>query len=387
MMGELDPIATTAHLSATYRRYLKTVFPLRDKLLREQYHAALDKSEAITRGPLLEAQPPFVLGNSLADLIDEGVLSPEFRRLDSDSLPLARPLYRHQERALRRVVQDQRNIVVATGTGSGKTESFLLPVLDHLVRELHAGTLDRPGVRALLLYPMNALANDQRKRLRQVLAAFPEITFGRYTGETPDARNKALELFRAQHPGEPILPNELLSREEMRDRPPHLLLTNYAMLEYLLLRPRDSEFFDGETATSWRFLVLDEAHIYDGATGIEMAMLLRRLKNRIGVCSPEPMRCIATSATIGRGRADYRAVANFASALFGEPFAYDPDSMANQDVIDAERATISTVANGNQELSPDTYVNLHRQISEGAFFDAVDLARSFDLDGPKGRSK
>jgi ATP-dependent helicase YprA (DUF1998 family) len=381
MMGELDPIATTAHLAATYRRYLKTVFPLRDRLLREQYHAALETNEAITRGPLLESQPPFLLGDSLADLIGEGVLSPRFRDLDSDALPLARHLYRHQELALRRVVQDDRNIVVATGTGSGKTESFLLPILDHLVREQAAGTLGHPGVRALLLYPMNALANDQRKRLRQVLAAVPDITFGRYTGETLESRGKALELFRAQHPGEPILPNELLSREEMRAKPPHILLTNYAMLEYLLLRPRDSEFFDGTTATSWRFLVLDEAHIYDGATGIEMAMLLRRLKNRISINNPEPLRCIATSATIGRGGADYRAVAEFASDLFGEPFAYVPDSVADQDVVGAERAEVFVVGNGNQKLPAETYVNLRRRISDGAFGDVADLASEFDLDG------
>lgn len=386
-MGELDPIATTAHLSNTYRRYLKTVFPLRDPLLREQYDAALAKSEAITRGPLLEAQPPFVHGNSLASLIADGVLCSGFRELGSDVLPLDRPLYRHQERALRRVVQDQRNIVVATGTGSGKTESFLLPILDHLVREQAQGTLGCPGVRALLLYPMNALANDQLKRLRHLLAPAPSITFGRYTGETQETRAKAIELFREQHPGEPILRNELLSREEMRDRPPQLLLTNYAMLEHLLLRPKDSEFFDGATARSWRFLILDEAHIYDGATGIEMAMLLRRLKNRIAASSLSPLRCIATSATLGRGREDYVTVAKFAADLFGEPFQFAPEAPENQDVIEAERI-IFEAAPGDQELAPNTFIKTHDWLSRGGVpiagsQEIDDIVRDFDTRSPE----
>ncbi|MCX7855741.1 MAG: DEAD/DEAH box helicase, partial [Anaerolineae bacterium] len=95
------------------------------------------------------------------------LLHPGFRTLCSEDLPLNRPLYLHQDRAVEKIVAGGRNIVVATGTGSGKTEAFLIPILNHLLREQEAGTLDRPGVRALLLYPMNALANDQLRRLRR----------------------------------------------------------------------------------------------------------------------------------------------------------------------------------------------------------------------------
>ena len=365
METELDPIRATNHLSETYRRYLKTVFPLRDEGLRRQYWEALDTPYAVVKGPLLEASPPFLPGRSLAGLITDGVISPRFRELAGEALPIDRPLYLHQERAIEKVVRDGRNVVVATGTGSGKTEGFLLPILDHLLREHDAGTLQNPGVRALLLYPMNALANDQLKRLRQVLADFPAIRFGRYTGETQETRAKALEVFRAQHPGEQILPNEILSREEMRDAPPHLLLTNYAMLEYLLLRPRDSEFFDGATGRHWRFIVLDEAHSYNGANGIEMAMLLRRLKDRVVGSAPGRLRCIATSATIGRGRADFPAVAGFASQLFGEPFAFDEASPSRQDIVQAEREALAPVAMSGPPIPVERYVRLHRALVGG----------------------
>lgn len=154
--------------------------------------------------------------------------------------------YRHQEAACRKAAAG-RNLVVASGTGSGKTESFLLPILDHLCAEQAAGTL-RPGVRAVLLYPMNALANDQLKRLRLLLADYPHITFGRYTGETRERVRDAEDEFAQVNAGQLRLPNELLAREQLRATPPHLLLTNYAMLEYLLLRPADLDLFEGEHA-------------------------------------------------------------------------------------------------------------------------------------------
>ncbi|MHB1560175.1 MAG: DEAD/DEAH box helicase [Isosphaeraceae bacterium] len=290
------------------------------------------------KGPFLEATPPFRAGQSLAELVRGNVLSPRFLDLCGPALPLERPLYAHQAAAIRKAVSG-RNLVIATGTGSGKTESFLVPILDELLREEERGTLSRPGVRALLLYPMNALANDQVGRLRKVLEKYPAITFGRYTGETKSESREAKEHFRKTYPREMRIPNELLSREDMRARPPHILLTNYAMLEYLLLRPDDSEFFDGQHAGRWRFFVLDEVHTYNGAIGIEMAMLLRRLKVRIEPKSP--IRCLATSATLGAGRADHPAITRYATELFGELFEWDEQIELRQDVVAAERVPIT----------------------------------------------
>ena len=108
-----------------------------------------------------------------------------------------------------------------------------------------------------------------------------KITFGRYVGETLHERDKAESDFRKRWPLEPRLPNELIARDQMQIAPPHLLLTNYAMLEYLLLRPQDSAFFDGPTAKHWRAIVLDEVHVYNGARGTEIGMLLRRVRDRV----------------------------------------------------------------------------------------------------------
>lgn len=330
MNASIDAVGASRDITSTYRRYLRSLLAVRDPKMGAALTHAIDTSPLLDKGPFLEATPPYAPRATLQDLIDEGVLSSGFADLASDAMPLDRPLYAHQESSVRKVGAG-RNVVVATGTGSGKTESFLLPILDSLVREREAGTLG-PGVRALLLYPMNALANDQMKRLRQLLATYPDITFGRYTGETEQDPIKAREKFADLNIGEPILPNEILSREEIRDAPPHFLLTNYAMLEYLLLRPLDFELFgDGD---SWRFIVVDEAHVYDGTQGAEVAMLLRRVRDR--VAPGRAVQCIATSATVG-GDTNPSTVTTFATELFGETFEWREDDASRQDLILARR--------------------------------------------------
>lgn len=331
---KLHPINSTQKIREAYQRYLKTIYPFQDESLRQIFWSKLTEQDRLVKGPLLEASPPFRSGKSLADLVNDAVLHPGFQRLCwPEILPYERPLYVHQEKAVRNVVEHGRNLIVATGTGSGKTESFLIPIFDCLLREQETGTLNQPGVRALLLYPMNALANDQLKRLRELLDSYPAITYGRYIGETAEQQSKALSEYREEWHGEPPV-NELISREQMREKPPHILLTNYAMLEYLLLRPQDTEFFDGDTGKHWRFIVVDEAHVYNGASGIEVAMLLRRLKDRIVQSEKGRLTCIATSATLGEGRKDFPQAAEFAQNLFDEPFAA-------ADVFEAERSNVS----------------------------------------------
>ncbi|MBX6383124.1 MAG: DEAD/DEAH box helicase [Microbispora sp.] len=330
MTHTLDALSTSGLIVESYRRYLRSLLPVREPRIAAALAAEITRSPMLTKGPLLEATPPYATGATLRELMREGVLDPAFKALGGRHLPLDRPLYQHQEQALRKATSG-RNIVVATGTGSGKTESFLLPILNSLIAEHARGRLG-PGVRALLLYPMNALANDQLKRLRQLLESVPQITFGRYTGDTPPSARQAQDTFEALNPDQTRLPNELLSREEMRATPPHILLTNYAMLEYLLLRPADLDLFEGRT---WRFIALDEAHVYDGAKAAELAMLLRRLHDR--VAPDQPLQCIATSATVGD---DPTAVTDFATKLFDVPFEWVPGDPSRQDLVQASRVKL-----------------------------------------------
>lgn len=316
-MKTIDPIAVSEAIKDSYRRYLASLLAPSDpsiaQALQDQVANIGRDHGMMTKGPFLEITPAYKQAQSSRELIAEGKLSAIFARLSSPVFNLDRPWYSHQVSALHQIGLG-RNVLVATGTGSGKTESFLLPVLNSILSESPEEAA-RPGVRALLLYPMNALANDQLKRLRSLLAHVPEITFGRYTGETEEKQSEALADFRKLHPGQPVLPNEVISREQLRARPPHLLLTNYAMLEYLLLRPSDSELFGDPIDSTWKFIVIDEAHTYDGATGAEIGFLIRRLRDRIA--REKQLQYIATSATVG---SDREKAAKFATDLFGSTF-------------------------------------------------------------------
>jgi len=358
----LDPIRTTQTISENYINYLSTTFRMNDSDLRLQFEQALRIPEKFVKGPILEATPPFEPSYTIEELIQLGKLSPQFRNLKTDRLPLNRPLYRHQVQSIEKTVVHNRNIVVATGTGSGKTETFLIPILNLIFDQSKQSKLN-PGVRALLLYPMNALANDQLSRLRELLKNTPEITFGRYTGETKRKTTDALNLYKRIYQRTPQ-ENEFISREQMWANPPHILLTNYAMLEYLLLRPTDNVFFDGEYSYDWRFLVVDEVHTFTGAKGIEMAMLLRRLKDRVIKSNSNKLQCIATSATLGSGNEDYKIVSKFASQLFGEEFEWISNDPSRMDVIKSTRKSLNSYSDDQWKPDPWLYSELRSAIED-----------------------
>ena len=308
-----------------YENYLKTSFFFKEPVLRASFQEALREEGSLLKGPFPEPHRGFAKGLRAPMLAAE--CFPDGAEGLLPALINGR-LYTHQERAIRSTHVDDLNVVVATGTASGKTECFLYPILFELYRQHLAAELEEPGVRAMILYPMNALANDQRERLGAICGNLREAgsdfepTFGQYIGQTPE--NAGDRWRNAAARADDRLPGELVFRDEMRQSPPHILLTNYSMLEYLLIRPDDSPLFDGGRGVHWQFIVLDEAHQYRGAKGMEMGMLIRRLKQRLRDGGRQgPFRCIATSATItsSQGDADRRGVAEFASELFGEPFS------------------------------------------------------------------
>ena len=316
-----NPAIASENIKNEYIDYISTVFAFADQNLQKQFISQLQ--ENISKGPFLEIKDVFKSGNSIRGLIEKGTLSPLFLELESRKptnnlykkiLPVDRPLYLHQEQAIQSIV-DGKNVVISTGTGSGKTNCFLIPVINELLREQEAGTLG-PGVRAMFIYPMNALANDQMKNIRNILMCYPNITFGVYNGGTEYEEDKAVAVYEAMFANEKVeelrhrLPNEMLSRDEMKATPPNILFTNYTMLEHLLFRPKDDVLFSN---SDFRFVVLDEAHVYTGATGIETSILLRRLRARIN--SNKDIQFILTSATLGCDESSDNNIITFAENL------------------------------------------------------------------------
>jgi ATP-dependent helicase YprA (DUF1998 family) len=328
-MIEMNPITLAGVVEDNIRRYLKSALPINRNYprLRGAIETLLNQKGQLLKGPYVEALPDFQKSTSLQSLTigETPLLTKQFAELPENEF--TRPLHRHQAEALQAVIGERKNVVVATGTGSGKTECFLYPILDSLLGET-AEQRQRPGVRALLVYPLNALANDQLyKRIVPLFVgrfASAGIKVGRFTGLTRDdvSRENAEQDVLTSDPsfrelfGTTIPSNWQLTRQEMLGHPPHILITNYAMLEHLLLFPKNAALFLQATL---RFLVLDEVHTYSGAQASEVALLLRKLRRRLGLSS-EDIRCIGTSASLAEGERAEKDICCFASDLFGASF-------------------------------------------------------------------
>lgn len=285
--------------------------------------------EELVNGPYLEKSQLYRDGDDVERLpLDEKTRETIRKKLGD------RTLWKHQTDALR-LVLGGKNAIIATGTSSGKTLCYQIPILDDLVRD------PSPGLRAVIIYPLNALVNDQLKEWEDILKDHTTITFARFTGQTPSDQKeytgrlqqvieeglrdevptqqerqrevaRRLDQALAKDP-----PNRLNHREAIRLQPPNILITNFSMLEYLLERPVDAPIFENARL---KFLVLDEAHAYRGAQATEIAFLLRRLKDRLGI---ESLACIGTSATLGKpgNTQSERKVRKFARDVFGEDFS------------------------------------------------------------------
>lgn len=322
-MSDTNPISFSQDLKTVLARYIATTLPISRRYSKLGSHfRQLLEQEQLIQGPYVEALPDFEKGKSLAQLLRKagGFLHDGMGLLPN----LDRPLHLHQEKALLHAIIDQESFLTATGTGSGKTETFLFPIAHDLLSDPDP---TRPGVRALLVYPMNALANDQLYyRVAPLFARYLKdfgITFGRYTGQVKSTATRDEEEARIYNNrklmdalGRPssIPKNWLLTREEMLADPPKVLITNYAMLEHMLLLPRNAGLF---ATNSLRFIVLDEIHTYHGAQATEVAFLLRKLKTRLGI--DKGIRVFGTSASLSDAETADGELKEFASDLLGEP--------------------------------------------------------------------
>ncbi|WP_438388726.1 DEAD/DEAH box helicase [Actinopolyspora saharensis] len=300
-------------LKESLLQYLSTTYALADEGAREALHGFLgEEGSGMFRGPYLRIRTPFLPADG------------SWRRT-LDWKPEDWTPYAHQAAAFTRLSSANGHTpeptLITTGTGSGKTEAFLLPVLDHCLRARAEG---RTGIKAVLLYPMNSLATDQAQRIDDLLVQDPrlhELRAGLYIGE-----QAAMDYTRVQ-----------TKRGEIRNAPPDVLITNYKMLDLLLQRSEDAPLWRDPDV---RYVVVDEFHTYDGAQGTDVAMLLRRLAAATATSEPgKPLGSIcpvATSATLAANDGDGGAtdLTSVASSVFGTEFP--PESVIDEQRCAAE---------------------------------------------------
>ncbi|MBU1106387.1 MAG: DEAD/DEAH box helicase [Candidatus Riflebacteria bacterium] len=297
-----------------YKNYTRSFIKIRDKRVEERVDQDLNDG-AFWPEPLLQLNPTFFSGGTIDDLVKKGKLHPEcsniFRidKTDTDLLGKPLQLHAHQHEAISKAVDEKKSYVLTSGTGSGKSLTYIIPIVNHILKNGSG-----KGIQAIVVYPMNALANSQNEELRKFIEkGYPEgkapIRFARYTG---------------QEKGE--------ERENIRSNPPDILLTNYMMLELLLTRREDRELV--RAAQGLKYLVFDELHTYRGRQGADVALLIRRCRLAFG---GHDIVCIGTSATMasaGTTEEQKAEVAKVAQTLFGVPFS------ANQIIGETlERAT------------------------------------------------
>ncbi len=280
--------------------YIQATLALDDDDFAQAFTTHLRGEEGLFRGPYVRLGLPF----ATADTEGGGPLTigPPFKP------------YRHQRQAFEQLYAGPgatpANTLVTTGTGSGKTECFLYPILDHCYRNI-----GKPGVKAIVIYPMNALATDQARRLADLIYQDPRlrgsVTAGLYVGG-PDA---GLATQMGPH-------NVIESKSTQRNEPPDILLTNYKMLDFMLVRPDERKLWEYNQPRTLRYLVIDELHTFDGAQGSDVGCLIRRLKRRLQTPRGHLV-CAGTSATIGSANNEdtFTRLAHFAQTVFDEPFA------------------------------------------------------------------
>jgi DEAD/DEAH box helicase domain-containing protein len=310
------PLQQAYEVQHSITEYLKATFSFKDKAVHEAFYKfVMDSEDGIFKGPYVSLKLPFVKAKE--DEIIPLQIAPGF------------PPYDHQYKAFKRLTTHDshkpQSTLVTTGTSSGKTECFLYPILDYCYKNI-----GKKGIKVIILYPMNALATDQAKRLAETIWADEKIkgkiTAGLFIGEGKDKKKFPKDM------GE----NHIIeNRDTIIESPPDILLTNFKMLDYALLRNNYHNLwtYNLEDPELLQFLVLDELHTYDGAQGTDVANLIRRLKLKLGI--PKGQVCaVGTSATIGSGEDSVALLTEYAEKVFGESFDKEAIITENRVLVD-----------------------------------------------------
>lgn len=334
----MDVFDLRKRLVEDYQSYTRSFIKIRDPRINSFVDEALDAG-AFWPEPLLQLNPTFLPGGTIDELVTSGVLHPEcskiFRIDKSETDPAGKQLllHTHQREAILKS-KEGKSYVLTSGTGYGKSMTYIVPIVDHVLRN-GSGR----GIQAIVVYPMNALANSQDEELKKFLErGYPEgkppVSFARYTG---------------QEKGD--------EREAIRSNPPDILLTSYMMLELLLTRREDRELV--RAAQGLSFLVFDELHTYRGRQGADVALLIRRCRQAFG---DHNIICIGTSATMASGGTSdeqKRDVAKVAETLFGVPFEAsqvigETLERATPEIDFYDKSHIQTLRNAVETREPPT---------------------------------
>ena len=394
----LKPLSATKEIQQKYIDFYKSNFALGNESLSKKLDG-LKENNQLWKSPFILISQNYVPGKKsnqlMLDLnIDESVIK---------SVGINQ-FFQHQESSITNIIKNEKDTIVSSGTGSGKTESFLIPILNHCAKS------EVEGIKAIIVYPMNALAGDQVTRLRHYLYTLNNIrkkiklrpiTFGIYNGATPNRSHQGNKLdpklqgiqlpcpeckknslipegdigtrcrLRCTENSEHVIDFQLLSREDLRENPPDILITSYVMLDRILLRPTDRKLFQNNKV---KFLVFDEMHTYAGARGADVALMIRRLKRRLEKDAIDTLnlRCIGTSATMSKAKNQQErqeTIAKFATNLFGTTFApndvfeglrkdWDLPKASSLEII--EKLNISEPNERN--FDPENFLRLCRQI-------------------------
>lgn len=282
--------------------YIRTTFPMTNEPFQGSLDKLLSTKDSVYHAPYTAVRLPFRVAELKENYFES--IHPKFAP------------YVHQQKAFDRLNgNDGQSTVIATGTGSGKTECFLYPILEYCYK--HRG---ERGIKALIIYPMNALASDQAKRIAEIIYNSPELRGNVNVGMYVGGREETPSRMMSEH-------GVITDHDTMLNRAPDILMTNYKMLDYLLVRPKDAVLWQDNMPETLKYIAVDELHTFDGAQGTDLACLLRRLKARLFTPAGY-LCCVGTSATIGSEENNPK-ILNYASEIFGEPF--DSNAIITED--------------------------------------------------------
>jgi ATP-dependent helicase YprA (DUF1998 family)/predicted nucleic acid-binding Zn-ribbon protein len=337
MANRLNPFDALDEVQTSYRDYVETFQNVADDTIEAWIDERINTGKVLWKEPFVQLNERFQTGRPLTDFVDDGSLHPGVLDVFDDESGEPIEPYKHQSEAIESIREG--NTIVSTGTGSGKSFAFGIPIVSDCLEALDRG---EEGIKAVIVYPMNALANSQYEEFAERLNG-SGLSLGLYTGDTPNDPDSEAEFLNQFGRDEPF-DCEVVSREEMREDPPDVLMTNYVMLDYILTRHQDKELFPPSHDGALEYLVLDEIHTYTGQQGADVAALIRRLREHTG--AGEELTCIGTSATVQSEEgldADVE-ISDFSERIFGSPVK--PDA-----VIGEYHYTLGL--SGGEEL-PDT---------------------------------